>query len=385
MANTIKVRKNYQYCLYRCDKKDEKLRHKIFVASTIWNHFIALQRRYYRMTGKYIPLHRMNKHVLKLRKMKRFALWQDLHSQACQDVCRRIDKAYQRFFKRLSKGRPKFKRASKYKSFTLPQKDKGYQLVDYNRNKPKGDDKWTRERGIIRIDGTHYKFVQHRPIQGEIKTLTVKQDSMGRLWLFFSVIETISIKQVSTGKSGGFDFGLKTFLTDDEGRAWSSPQFFTQGLRKTSTLHRRLSRKVQGSNHHKRAKCALAKHSADVANRRRDFQYKLAHRLCDEYDIIYIEDLNIEGMKQLWGRKVSDLAFAQFVDILEWVAFKRGKKVMKIDRWYPSTQTCSACDFVNQQITLRDREWCCPECKTHHQRDHNAAKNIKTAGASAGY
>ncbi|MCI0714079.1 MAG: RNA-guided endonuclease TnpB family protein, partial [Chloroflexi bacterium] len=268
MANSTTVHKNYQFRLYRCDKKDDKLQHKIFVASTIWNHFIALQRRYYQMTGKYISLHRMNKHVLKLRKMQRFALWQDLNSQACQDVCRRIDKGYQRFFEGTSKGRPRFKKARKYKSVTFPQS--GYQMVDYNRNKPKGDDKWTRERAIIRIDGVNYKFVQHRPIQGEIKTLTVKQDSMGRLWLFFSVIETISIEQASTGKSGGFDFGLKTFLTNDEGRAWSSPQFFAQGLRKTSTLHRHLSRKVQGSNHHKRAKCALAKHSADVANRRRD-------------------------------------------------------------------------------------------------------------------
>ncbi|MCI0709061.1 MAG: transposase [Chloroflexi bacterium] len=385
MTHSITVHKNHQFPLYRCDKKDDKLRHKIFVASTIWNHFIALQRRYYRMTGKYISLNQMNKHVLKLRKMPRFALWQDLQAQVCQNVCRRIDQGYQRFFEDINKGRPGFKKARKYKSFTFPQKDKGYQMVDYNRNQPKGNDKWTRERGIIRIDGTDYKFVQHRPIQGQIKTLTVKRDNMGQLWLFFSVIETISIKQASTGKSGGFDFGLKTFLTDDEGRSWSSPQFFTQGLRQTRTLNRQLSRKVQGSNHHKRAKRALAKHSADVANRRRDFHFKLAHRLCDAYDIIYIEDLNMEGMKRLWGRKVSDLAFAQFVEILEWVALKRGKQVVKIDRWYPSTQRCSACKFVNQQITLRDREWCCPECKTHHQRDHNAAKNIKTAGASAVY
>ncbi|MCI0712509.1 MAG: transposase [Chloroflexi bacterium] len=384
MANSITVRKTYTFQLYRCDKKDENLRHKIFVASTIWNHFIKLQRRYYRMTGKYISYNRMSQHVLKLRKMKRFALWQDLHSQACQNVCRRIDDGYQRFFKGLNERPPGFKKPHKYKSFTLPQKEKSYKLVDYNRNREKGNDKWTRERGIIRIDGVDYKFVQHRPIHGTIKTLTVKRDSVGRLWLFFSVAEDISIEQASTGKSGGLDFGLKTFLTDDEGRAWSHPQFFAQGLRKTRTLHRQLSHKVKGSNRYKQAKRNLATHSATVANRRRDFHFKLAHQLCDEYDIIYLEDLNLEGMKRLWGRKVSDLAFAQFVNILEWVALKRGKQVVKIDRWYPSTQTCSHCQYVNQQITLRDREWCCPACGTHHQRDHNAAKNIKTAGASVG-
>ncbi|MBZ0290592.1 MAG: hypothetical protein K8I30_23410 [Anaerolineae bacterium] len=113
MASIIEVRKTYKYRLYRCDKKDKKLRHKIFVASTISNHFIALQRRYYRLTGKYISRHDMNRHVLKLRKRVRFALWRDLHSQACQDVCRRVDDAYQRFFNKLAKGRPRFRKAKK--------------------------------------------------------------------------------------------------------------------------------------------------------------------------------------------------------------------------------------------------------------------------------
>jgi len=119
MAEYITVRKSYKYRLYRCDKKDRKLRHKLFVASTVWNHFVALQRRCYRLTGKYVCLNRMNTHVLKLRQTRRFALWRNLHSQVCQDVCRRVDDAYQRFFKGLAKGRPKFRKAKKYRSFTF--------------------------------------------------------------------------------------------------------------------------------------------------------------------------------------------------------------------------------------------------------------------------
>ncbi len=299
MSDSIIVRRTYQYRLYRCDKRDRKLHHKIFVASTIWNHFIALQRRYYRLTGKYLSLGRMNNHVLKLRRTSRFALWQELHSQVCQDVCGRIDEGYQRFFHKLAKRPPKFKKARKYRSFTFPQS--GYKVSD----------------NTVTIDGTTYKFVKHREIGGQIKTLTVKRDGMGRLWLFFSVIETISIqKQASTGKSGGFDFGLKTFLTDDEGRPRSSPQVFAAGIHKTRKLHRQLSRKVDGSNRRKRAKRALAKHSAVVANQRREHHFKLAHELCDKYDVLCLEDLNLEGMKRLWGRKVSDLGFAQFLEIL---------------------------------------------------------------------
>jgi putative transposase len=365
MSNAIQVRKMYKYRLYRCDKKDRKLRHMIFIASTIWNHFIALQRRYYRLTGKYISLNDMNKHVLKLRRRQRFVLWQGLHSQACQDVCRRVDEAYQRLFNGLAKGRPKFKKAKKYPSFTFPQS--GYKV---NGN-------------TVSINGTHYKFVKHREIGGSIKTLTIKRDKVGRLWLVFSVIETISTGEARTGKSGGFDFGLKRFLVDDEGRAYDGPLYFAQALRETRRLQRDLSRKVEGSNGYKQARRALAKHLVTIANLRRDHHFKLAHALCDEYNILYFEDLNLAGMKAMWGRKVSDLGFAKFLSILEWVAFKCGKTIIKIDRFAPTTKTCSRCGKYHN-LTLRDRTLTC-ECGRTLDRDHNAAINIKTVGASTVY
>ena len=180
------VRRAYKYRLYRCDKKDRSLRHMIFVASTIWNHFVALQRRYYRLKRKYISLDQMNQHVLKLRKSKRFALWQDLHSQACQEICKRVDDGYQRFFAGLTKHPPKFRKARKYRSFTFPQS--GYKL----------------ESNTVAIAGKVYKFVKHREMGGKVKTLTVKCDAVGRLWLVFSVVEELNIEPISsTGKSGG--------------------------------------------------------------------------------------------------------------------------------------------------------------------------------------
>lgn len=363
--DSITVQKMYKYRLYRCDKKDRRLRDKLFVASTVWNHFVALQRRHYRLTGKYISLHDMNQHVLKLRKRPAFVLWQDLHSQVCQNVCRRVDDAYQRFFKGLAKGRPKFKKARKYSSFTFPQS--GYK-VDGNR---------------LTIDGTKYKFVKHRKIGGQIKTLTVKRDPVGRLWLIFSVVEEQVILKSSTGKSGGFDFGLKAFLSDDEGRGYTSPQFFAQNIRKTRRLKRHLSHKVEGSHRYKRAKRMLSKHSADVANKRLNHHFQLAHHLCDQYDTLYFEDLNLQGMKALWGRKVSDLGFSSFLSILEWVALKRGKSVVKIDRFTPTTKVCSNCG-KRHHLTLRDRVLVC-ECGLTIDRDHNAAINIKTTGTSVGY
>lgn len=365
MSDSTPIIRTYKYRLYRCDKKDRQLRHKIFVASIIRNHVIALQRRYYRLTGKYISLYRMNQHVLKLRRSPHLALWQDLHSQACQDVCKRVDDAYQRFFKGLVKGRPTFKKARKYHSFTFPQS--GYKV----------------EGSRVTIDGTTYKFVKHRAMAGQIKTLTVKRDSVGRLWLVFSVLETIRTEEASTGKSGGFDFGLKTFLTDDEGRAYASPQVFARGIRQTRAFNRQLSRKMEGSHRHKRAQRALARHHMALADRRRDFHFKLAHRLCDAYDVLIFEGLNLQGMKALWGRKVSDLGFGQFMNILEWVALKRGKQVIKINRFTPTTRVCSNCGQVHN-LTLRDRMLTC-DCGLTLDRDHNAALNILRVGASTPY
>jgi len=365
MLNLVETHRNYKYRLYRCDKKDRKLRHKLFVASLIWNHFVALQRRYYRLTGKYIALLTMNKHVLKLRRTGKFKLWKELHSQCCQDVCKRLDDGYQRFFKKLAKGRPKFRKARKYSSFTFPQS--GYTVKD----------------NTVSIDGTVYKFVKHREMGGMVKTLTIKRDKVGRLWLVFSVIEKIAVGEASTGESGGFDFGLKTFLVDDSAKRYPNPLYFTQDLRKTRQLNKVLSRKVVGSKHHKRARRDLAKHHAHIANKRRDHQFKLAHELCDVYDTLYFEDLNLQGMKALWGRKVSDLGFASFLTILRWVAFKRAKTVVKIDRFAPSTKTCSSCG-AQHQLTLRDRTLSCA-CGLVIDRDHNAAINIKVFGASKTY
>ena len=122
-----------------------------------------------------------------------------------------------------------------------------------------------------------------------------------------------------------------------------------------------------------------------IYNLRDDWQWKLCHELCRKYDIICIEDLSIEGMKRLWGRKVSDLAFSEFVKKLEQVAFKYGCEIRKVDRYYASSKTCRHCGYVNKELSLRDRQWVCPECGAFLDRDLNAAMNIVRQGiASSG-
>jgi len=274
------------------------------------------------------------------------------------------DKSYQRFFKGKG-GRPSFKKTRKYRSFTLKQA--GWQVLEGNK---------------VWIQGRIYKYVRHRPLHGRIKTVTIKRDRLNRLWLCFSVIEEIEVnEQLSTGNIGGFDFGLKTFLTSDDGREWLNPEYFKADLKRIQKLNRELSRKQRGSNNRRKAERALGRAHARITDKRRDFHFKLAHALCDEYDRIILEDLNMKGTQQMWGRKVRDLGFYQFVQILHNVAYQRGVVVQHIGRFDRTTGRCSVCGH-EQDLELRQRVFECEACGLVLSRDHNSARNIIQVGAS---
>ncbi len=195
-----------------------------------------------------------------------------------------------------------------------------------------------------------------------------------------SVIEP-EIK-VETSHIAGFDFGLKTFLTVSDGSKIESPQFLKQSLTAIKKASRQHSLKVKGSANRERARKNLVRRHEDVVNRRSDWFWKLAHALTDRFDVLCFETLNLKGMQRLWGRKISDLAFGEFLKILEWVAQKKDKQAIFIDRWYPSSKTCSNCGHVLTELDLSITEWRCPSCQSVNGRDENAAKNICAVGAS---
>jgi len=158
-------------------------------------------------------------------------------------------------------------------------------------------------------------------------------------------ISDLGIKS-ATSKIAGFDFGLKTFLTCSDGSQIESPQFLKQSLNLIKRASRSHSKKVKGSANKERSRKNLVRKHEDVTNRRSDWFWKLAHELTSKFDILCFETLNLKGMKKLWGRKVSDLAFREFTQILDWVAIKKGKQVIYIDPWYPSSKTCSKCSHT---------------------------------------
>jgi len=295
----LDIRRTYKYRLYRCDKRDQALHQQCNVAGMIWNHALALQRRYYRRFGGFIGQARLKAHIARLRmRTQRYAYWKGLGSQAVQDVLERLDAAYQRFFEGQGQ-RPRFKKVKRYKSFTLKQST-GWKLIRYNLNQSKPNGSFKRSRGEIEIGGERYKFVQHRPLAGQVKTVTIKHDALGRFWVCLSVVEKVAVpERADLSDIGGFDFGLRTFLTDHTGRAWMHPLFLRDVLSQVRNLNRSLSRKCEGSHNRERSRRVLARAHSRVADKRRDFHFKLAHALCDEYDVLVFEDLHIEAMKRL--------------------------------------------------------------------------------------
>ncbi|MYA57437.1 IS200/IS605 family element transposase accessory protein TnpB, partial [Candidatus Poribacteria bacterium] len=185
----------------------------------------------------------------------------------------------------------------------------------------------------------------------------------------------------TTGQSVGADFGMKdAYLTLSTGEKKQHPQPLKQSLNQLRSLNKSLSRKIKGSNSWWRCVRQLARLYRKISNQRKDFQWQLASGLCKKFDTIAIETLNLDGMKRLWGRKVSDLAFYQFVEILKYKCQKHGRKLLQVGQWTATTKPCSDCGFHNETLTLNDRQWTCPECGSHHDRDVNAAINILRAG-----
>ena len=229
---------------------------------------------------------------------------------------------------------------------------------------------WSIEKSnVIRICDKTFKFSKSREIEGVIKTVTIKRDTLGDLYIFFAVHQSKPESIFKSGKSVGMDFGLKTFLTvnEDWGKkeAYSieSPLFFKQNRKMVVLKNKKVSSKrvmeevtikgkkrkrmknVQSQNYYK-ALLDLTRTYKFVANKRRDWMFKLAKTLCEQNDYIFIEDLCMKGMQRLWGRKVSDLGFSEFVKILESQGRKYFCVVHKIGRFKPSTKECYDCGFI---------------------------------------
>lgn len=361
--------KTFCFKLYRA-KRNEKLNRQINAAGLIWNHCLALHKRYYQLFGKYLQKSVLQKHLTKLKRRKEFSYLKEIGSQAVQDVTDRIDRAYRLFFNNVQRkvkcSPPKFKRVRKYKSFTLKQA--GWKIEAWH--------------NTIIIKNQPYRYFKSQEIVGKIKTVTIKRDSVGDIFIFVVTDYEWNEVLARTGESVGYDFGFKEkILIASDGKDIFAPSFLLSNMKALKRASKFLSRKKDKSKKRERARLELARIYRRADNKRKDFHWKLAKRLCAEYALICVEDLSLKGLQRGHGKKMQDYGFGMFLRILEYVASCMGTTLIKIDRFYPSSQLCSVCGNKNPEIKdLAVREWHCPKCGAHHDRDRNAAINILNEG-----
>lgn len=377
------MRKCFTYKLY-FSKKNKKLGRDIDLACDVYNHCITLHRRYFSRYKRHLSLFTLQKHITKIKNRYK-CHWQRLGSQAIQDITERVDRAYKLFFSNLKKKKkcnpPKFKSRYKYKSFTLKQA--GWKLDV--------------EKGQIRIGKQVYRYHnKERKVDGQVKTITVKRNSLGEYFLFISVVlgEEMLKKRTMTGKSAGLDFGIGTFMHSSDGNKFLAPKQMQSSFEKLKAAQRKFSKKKRGSNNRKKAKMDLIRLHEKIENQRADWQWKLSLDLVRRYDKIFLEDLSFvnmqndtslefKGQKKSRNRKLLDLSPASFIDRLQKKAVEHGVEVAFVDRWFPTTKMCSNCLSVKSDLQQWERRWICPGCGVDHDRDENAAKNILREGASS--
>ena len=354
----------YKYRLYPNTIQKESIEKHICACRFVYNLFLEKKINHYTEHGKTLSCFSLNKMLPALKIECPFL--QEVHSQPLQMVSRILDNAFNKFFKE-NKGFPKFKsKKNPVQSFHYPQR------VKLN---------WKTGKVYLPKVG-NVKCKLHKFFDGEIKTCTVSRTPTGKYFVSILVDNKEPVPEIQPFNSEttiGIDVGLIHFATLSDGTKVENPRIFKKTSEKLKKLQQSVSRKVKGSNNHKKAKLKVAKCHETIANQRSDFLHKLSFTLVSENQAIAIEDLNISGMvkNRRLAKHIADASWSEFRSQLEYKCKKYGKTLLTIGRFEPSSKICNHCGYHNKNLTLKDRIWVCPDCSSELDRDVNAAINIK--------
>lgn len=358
------VTKTFKFRIYP-NKGQAELMAKHFGSTRfVWNHFLAQRKESYLKDKKPLNYHDNAKALTLLKKDSEFEWLKEINSQSLQASLKDLDTAYGRFFKKQAMF-PRFK--SKYKatdSFRCPQ---SVDIRDGKLSLPKFRD------GI--------KIKLHREMTGKPLLATISRTPTGK---YFASITCETKHEIlpSTGKRVGIDLGIKDLAICSDGKIFRSPRTTNKHAKKLTYEQRQLSKKKKGSGKRfKQRKKVAVVHEA-IKNIRTDHLHKTTHSIISKNQAVIIEDLNVKGMikNHCLAKAIADASWHELTRQLEYKAQWNGRDFTKIDRWFPSSKTCNVCNFINQDLQLKDRRWTCPKCKTVLDRDLNASKNILKQG-----
>ena len=363
--------KAFKYRLYPTAPQAEKINQNIGCARFAYNIMLDAKIKHYEQ-------HKETLYITPAKFKDAYPFLKNADSLALSNAQLNLEKAFNTFFKKKT-GYPKFKSKHKCRwSYT----------TNNLRNKKNP------EKDSIRFDGSriklpkvgYVKIVEHRQHEGVIKSVVVSKERSGEYYA--SVLCEIGQPPILpvTNKVVGIDLGLHDIIVCSDGERVEAPKHFRKSEQKLAKRQRAFSRTQKGSKGHEKARLKVARCHQKIKNQRNDFLQKLSTKLIRENQVICLEDLSVKGLERnkKLAKSATDASFSKFVSVLEYKAEWYGRKVVKIDRFYPSTQLCSGCGYRNEFIKglsgLKFREWICPECGEVHDRDLNAARNILKEG-----
>jgi putative transposase len=356
----------YRFRLEPTPDQEEKLRQFAGARRFIWNWALQQRREYHRQTGKSLPAKELSVRLTGLKDQPETAWLREMDSQLLQQVLADLQRAYVNFFERRARY-PRFKSRKRDQArFRIPQRVRVVGNVAQN---PKV--------GRVRLRLS-------QPVEGPTKSATFKQDATGH-WYVTLVAQTqvpvAALPLPDPAQTVGLDLGVGDVVVPSDGPRLPAPRFYRRALRRLRRAQRVHSRRHKGSRNKARARARVARIHQRVANQRVHFCHDLTTRLIKNHRAVCIEDLNVRGLARTkLAKSFYDAALGQIRRQLQYKGQWYGVHVVVMDRFFPSTQLCHVCGFRNAELTLADRTWRCPFCGTVHDRDVNAAINVKNEG-----
>jgi putative transposase len=361
------LHKAVQVRLYPSVEQQIQLAQAFGCARWWWNYALNKSIETYKETGFGLSRAALNALLPALKKAEETVWLAECYSQVLQATTLNLTTAYKNFFENRA-GFPKFKSKHGKQSVQYPQ---NVLIVD-------GNVKLPGNIGIV-------KAKIHRPIEGKVKTVTVSKTPSGKY--LASILTELEGENpvISEGKIYGIDLGLKHFAVVTDGEKvsiYDNPKHLAKHEKNLLRKQKKLARKVKGSNSRNRYRRVVAKVYERVTNSRQDFLHKLSYKLVSDSQAVIVENLHVLGMvrNHKLAKSISDVGWGTFTNFLAYKLARIGAKLIEIDRWFPSSKLCSNCFYQLSELSLDVREWTCPHCNTHHDRDGNAAINIRAEG-----